>query len=189
MIAMQYVFTLPADYDMGIIRRRIADKGHFTDKLPGLVFKAYLHADKAAGELAAADNRYAPFYLWDSVEGMNSFLCGPGFQALTASFGWPVVNTWQVWRHIEQGTLPEAAYATIERLPIKAHTALGGLQADESAHAWRVAALPGALAVVAGYEPGRWTLVRMALWRDLPPAELMACSATYQVGHVSTGGD
>jgi len=187
MIAMQYVFTLPADYDMGIIRRRIADKGHFTDNLPGLVFKAYLHADTAAGELAATDNRYAPFYLWHSVEGMNSFLCGPGFQALTASFGWPVVNTWQVWRHIEQGDLAEATYATIERLPIREHTALDELQTDESERAGHIAALPGALAAVSGFEPTTWTLVRMALWRGLPPADLMGCS--YHVGHISHGGD
>ena len=31
MIAMQYTFTLPADYDMGIIEKRIADNGHLMD--------------------------------------------------------------------------------------------------------------------------------------------------------------
>jgi len=40
MIAMQYRFPLPADYDMAIIDRRIADKGHLTDGFPGLLFKA-----------------------------------------------------------------------------------------------------------------------------------------------------
>jgi hypothetical protein len=44
MIAMQYSFTLPADYDMAIIDRRIAQKSGFTDNFPKLLFKAYLTA-------------------------------------------------------------------------------------------------------------------------------------------------
>src|SRR5271165_2720611 len=44
MIAMQYSFTLPADYDMSVIDRRIADKGPLLDGFPGLQFKAYLVA-------------------------------------------------------------------------------------------------------------------------------------------------
>ena len=31
MYAMQYEIPLPADYDMAIIRRRVASKGHLTD--------------------------------------------------------------------------------------------------------------------------------------------------------------
>ena len=62
MIAMQYSFTLPADYDMGIIDRRIRDRGPGTDGLPHLGFKAYLSARK--GEFGSAENLYAPFYLW-----------------------------------------------------------------------------------------------------------------------------
>ena len=48
MLAMQYSFTLPADYDMDIIRRRVASKGPLIDGLPGLGFKAYLYARRAA---------------------------------------------------------------------------------------------------------------------------------------------
>ena len=55
MIAMQYSFVLPADYDMAIVRERIAVKGKLLDDLPGLAFKAYLHA--ARGE-AADEQRY-----------------------------------------------------------------------------------------------------------------------------------
>lgn len=39
MIAMQYSFSLPADYDMSIIDRRIAEKGHLLDNFPNLKFK------------------------------------------------------------------------------------------------------------------------------------------------------
>ncbi|MCW2914583.1 MAG: hypothetical protein JWN52_2651 [Actinomycetia bacterium] len=36
MHAMQYEITLPADYDMKIIRHRVATKGHLLDAFPGL---------------------------------------------------------------------------------------------------------------------------------------------------------
>ena len=44
MIPMKNSFILPADYDMGIIDRRIRDRGQGTDGLPHLGFKAYLSA-------------------------------------------------------------------------------------------------------------------------------------------------
>ena len=40
MLAMQYGFVLPADYDMGIGRRRIAEKSHLLDQFPRRRFKA-----------------------------------------------------------------------------------------------------------------------------------------------------
>lgn len=94
MIAMQYSFTLPADYDMSIVDRRIRDKGPLLDGFPNLGFKAYLSARK--GEFGSHDNVYAPFYLWQRPEGATDFLCGPGFEALTGAFGWPQVMTWIV---------------------------------------------------------------------------------------------
>jgi hypothetical protein len=47
MLAMQYSFTFPADYDMAIIERRIAENGHRLDGFPGLLFKAYLYARRS----------------------------------------------------------------------------------------------------------------------------------------------
>lgn len=94
MIAMQYRFPLPADYDMAIIDRRIANKGHLTDGFPGLLFKAYLSACKTG---PARDNAYAPFYVWNTVDGMHAFLNGPGFAGVSQAFGRPAVATWLVW--------------------------------------------------------------------------------------------
>jgi hypothetical protein len=39
-LAMQYRFALPADYDMAIVERRIAEKGPALDGWPGLRAKA-----------------------------------------------------------------------------------------------------------------------------------------------------
>ena len=62
MIAMQYRFTLPADYDMSIIERRIRDKGPLLDRFPGLGFKAYLYAVADDTATGGRENLYAPFW-------------------------------------------------------------------------------------------------------------------------------
>jgi len=90
MIANQYTIKLPADYDMEIIRRRVADTGHRFDDWPGLAFKAFLISERSAGATA---NRYAPFYLWNNTDGLNEFLYGPGFAGLSGSFGRPRLST------------------------------------------------------------------------------------------------
>ena len=61
MHAMQYRLTLPADYDMEIIRRRVARKGHLLDDWEGLGLKAYLVRER--GVHGSPVNQYAPFYL------------------------------------------------------------------------------------------------------------------------------
>lgn len=184
MISMQYNFVLPADYDMSVIDRRIADKGRMTDGFPGLVFKAYLSARKGDG---ASDNRYAPFYLWNGPAGMNDFLSGPGFVAVSQSFGWPSVNTWSVWHAQLAAGIEHARFATRERLAIAPHTRLDQLRAAETALAQSCVADNKALAAVAGYEPTTWTLVRFRLWEELP-TELAAGEEVFCVGHVSRGG-
>ncbi|MEV5342921.1 DUF4865 family protein, partial [Streptomyces sp. NPDC052676] len=78
MHAMQYEITLPADYDMDVVRARVARVGHALDDWEGLGFKAYLTRER--GVWGSPVNQYAPFYLWNTVRGMNSFLWGGGFR-------------------------------------------------------------------------------------------------------------
>jgi hypothetical protein len=180
MIAMQYRFPLPADYDMAIIDRRIANKGHLTDGFPGLLFKAYLSACKTG---PARDNAYAPFYVWNTVDGMHAFLNGPGFAGVSQAFGRPAVATWLVW-HARLGPgFAQARFASVERLPIAPGTDLEALRSNETRLAADAVDGGGALAAVAGYEPGEWTLVRFRLWDREPAASAAAC--VYAVGHVS----
>ncbi len=90
MYAMQYEITLPADYDMMIIRRRVADTGHALDDRAGLALKAY--AIRERGAAGAAVNQYAPFYLWHDAAAMGHFLVGGGgFDRIIRSFGRPPV--------------------------------------------------------------------------------------------------
>src|ERR1700722_2317572 len=85
MIAKQYSIALPADYDMGIIRRRVAERGARFDSFPGLYLKAFLIRER--GRAGAVGNEYAPFYLWPETEALWDFVAGDGFRAIVDGFG------------------------------------------------------------------------------------------------------
>jgi hypothetical protein len=185
MIAMQYSFVLPADYDMGIVRERIATRGALLDKLPGLVFKAYLHADRGDGG-GGAENLYAPFYLWADEEAMHGFLNGPAFAAVSQAFGWPSVQTWTPWHASVGDDVRQARYATSSVAAIAPYSAMAELRQSEDVYARRMLK-QGALAVVIGFEPVSWSLVRLCLWREAPPP-VQARERRYQIGHISAPG-
>jgi hypothetical protein len=179
-LAMQYRFVLPADYDMTIVERRIAEKGPLLDDFPNLKLKAYLSAARSHG---APENLYAPFYVWENGAGMSEFLCGTGFAGVSEAFGWPQVKTWTVWSALLSDTVAEARFATREIAPIVAYAALGEIHGRER-EAAQEAVARGALAAVAGFEPTQWTLVRFRLWGERPAAAGEA-SELYRVGHLS----
>lgn len=181
MIAMQYSFTLPADYDMTIIDRRIRDKGPMTDGFPKLDFKAYLTARK--GELGAIDNLYAPFYLWRHPEGASNFFCGPGFEAVSQSFGRPQVATWIVWHGDVTPDVASVRFATREISPLDNEVSLASIREHETARARKRLREPGVLASVGAFDPSGWTMVRFALHADAPAVS--PSTRIYRVGHVS----
>jgi hypothetical protein len=181
MIAMQYSFVLPADYDMGIIDQRIRDKGPMLDGFPHLRFKAYLSARRQDEGFASTENLYAPFYVWDEAEGLNNFLCGPGFAAPTKDYGWPSVKTWMVWQAELGADLGAARFASREVMPIPPHADLAAYRREASEMA-RADAGGGALAAVAAFDPDAWTMVQFRLWRALPEVR---GRQVYRVGHVS----
>lgn len=187
MIAMQYSIGLPADYDMGIIRRRIADKGHLLDDFDGLGFKAYLYADRADARLPSRDNLYAPFYLWRDAEAMQRFLCGGGFAALADAFGRPPVRHWQAWSAELAPDARGAVCASRELVDVPPGADLARWRNDEAVLARRDRDA-GALAAVAALDPRDWSLVRFRLW-DRDRADLAGERVQmYAVGHVSMPG-
>lgn len=185
MIAMQYSFTLPGDYDMTIIDRRIRDKGPLLDNFPNLKFKAYLSARKADAVTSSTENLYAPFYVWEKGEGLSDFICGPGFETLTQSFGWPQVKTWIVWNAEVSKHIRAARFATREIIDIEPYAPLAEIRKRESDAVSADVARNEALASVAAFEPGSWTEVRFRLWADLPKSARQPGTQTYNVGHLS----
>lgn len=181
---MQYSFALPADYDMAIVRQRIASKGHLLDDFDGLHFKAYLHASRDRHALATRENLYAPFYLWRDSAAMQRFLGSAGFAQLTQAFGWPVIRCWPVW---DAYLSPEARHATLasrEFDTIAPYSALDVLRQDDR-DALQRDIERGALAALNAFEPTTWTRVRFRLWGEPHPALAAGHRQLYDVGHVS----
>ncbi|SIR14131.1 protein of unknown function [Rhizobium sp. RU35A] len=182
MIAMQYSFTLPADYDMTVIDRRIREKGPLLDGFARLRFKAYLSARKQDNGFSSTENLYAPFYLWDEPEGIESFLTSPGFAALTRDFGWPSVQVWQVWQTQLTSNLGTARYAIRRLQPISPYSNLA--EEREKAIATAESDMKaGALATVCAFDPTAWRRMEFSLWKAVPDA--VESGQTYAVGHVS----
>ncbi|CAG7619707.1 DUF4865 family protein [Actinacidiphila bryophytorum] len=185
MHAMNYRITLPADYDMEIIRRRVAAKGHLLDDFPGLGLKAYLTRER--GVDGSPVNEYAPFYLWNSAAGMNSFLWGPGFRGLVADFGRPAVQHWTglgFFRGPSFGAAPRAAARRSEPVApgedpaVVISRALGDL-ADGAGR-------PGLHSAALLVDPRHWELLRFTLWQDAAPEA--AGEERFEVLHLSEPG-
>jgi hypothetical protein len=186
MHAMQYELTLPADYDMEIIRKRIRDRGHRTDGFPGLDIKSYLIRERGVDD--SPINQYAPFYVWHESAGMNRFLWGGGgFAGIVTDFGRPPVRHWVGVEHLPGPDVaidPVAATKHVE--PIPALT-----DPTESVDAARErlreqAKHPGVRSTVLAVDPERWELVHFTLWTETPQA---TPGTRYQVLHLSRGSE
>ena len=184
MHAMQYELTLPADYDMGVIRGRVARVGHLLDDWDGLGFKTYLLRER--GVHGSPVNQYAPFYLWNTVEGMNRFLWGGAFQGLVNDFGRPEVLGWSGLAYEEGDAAGSPAVVAVRRRqPIAEGVELGAVMEDAVGETRRLAGEDGVLLAAAAVDPHRWELVHFSLWEhDTPKAE----GDVFQVLHLSAPG-
>ncbi|MDP9869828.1 DUF4865 family protein [Streptosporangium brasiliense] len=182
MYAMQYEITLPADYDMDVIRRRVATRGSALDAFPGLGLKAFVIRERGSG--GSPVNQYAPFYLWAGIGGMNRFLWGgAGFGGIVDDFGRPEVRHWTgvaLERGPAHGAVPRAATRRTEPIPAGAdpapvvERALGEFRRQARAEGVHT----GALAV----DPRSWELVHFTLWEHAAPE---TADTRYEVLHLS----
>ncbi|MFD9322531.1 DUF4865 family protein [Streptomyces sp. NPDC060053] len=184
MHAMQYEVTLPADYDTGVIHARVSRVGHLLDDWEGLGLKAYLLRER--GVHGSPVNQYAPFYLWNTVEGMNAFLWGGGFQKLSDDFGRPTVRQWTGLAYEEGAAAGSPArFAVRRREPVPDGVALSEVARDAVAEAARLAREEGAVLAAAAVDTSRWESVHFSLWEhDTPKAE----GDLFQVLHMSAPG-
>lgn len=187
MYASQYEITLPADYDMGVIRRRVADFGHGLDDRAGLGLKAYLVRERGAG--GSPVNQYAPFYLWNDPGAMGHFLLGGGgFQGIVRDFGRPAVHHWTglaVFAGPARATAPRAASRRLTAVPAGAD--LTALVERETAELERLARRPGVHTAALAADPRSWQLLRFVLWEEATPGNAGDEDATerYEVLHLS----
>lgn len=180
---MQYVIRLPADYDMAIIRGRVATRGAAMDAFPGLGLKAYGIRERGVDD--AAVNEYAPFYLWRTLAGMNAFLWGEGFTGICRDFGRPEVSQWAGAGVVagparDKPASPRIATRRVELVPADADP-----QATVEAALAELterSATPGVHTSAVGVDARRWELVHFTLWADDAPAD---AGTRYTVQHLS----
>jgi hypothetical protein len=185
MYAMQYEISLPADYDMGILRERVELAKSVLDTREGVGFKAYMIREVASGSPV---NQYAPFYMWSDTEAMSRFLfAGTGFERIIRSFGRVPVRQWTgVARYSGPAAAGDAIHAASRRtrpVPVFDDTLSAWIE-ETAAEAERLAKRDEAHTVALAIDPTRWELVEFALWADAVPEDVEA-TERYEVLHVS----
>ena len=177
---MQYEIPLPADYDMGIIERRVAERGTATDAFPHLGVKAY--AVRRTGRHGSRGNAYAPFYLWCDPAGLNAFLYGP-FRGIVTDFGRPAVRHW-IGAAFHRGPAFGAApvFATRQLRLLPAEDVPGEAVESDLAPAGLAAAVHSQAVAV---DPDRWEVARFTLWSAVPD-RLDPSWTGFDVLHAST---
>lgn len=183
MLAMQYGFDFPDDFDLDTVRRRISEIGSRFDGLPGLHLKAFL----VAAHAGAAPNRYAPFYLWNDSGGMTAFLMSESFRAVVAKYGRPKVRSWSPVVHQDgpaRGSTP--TFATQQFIDLPPNTDLVALAAAERDATGVVAGESGLHSVFVGLDPYSWQLNRTALWCRVPQGTTSA--RTFELRYLAKSG-
>lgn len=167
MIVMQYSFTLPANYDMQIIRNRIAESGLKLNGFPQLIFKGYLYSIKDDNELdSPKENQYAPFYLWESNESMIFFLANPGYQQLEKDFGRPRISYEIPIIYSNKTSLTSAKYLKKEVIHISRDSNIADIIEQERAlDTDTLSPIENILvAYISSLDPEQWLLTRWTFW-------------------------
>ena len=177
MIAMQYKILLPADYNMNIIKSRVADNGYKTDGFEGLKYKFYLITEK--GEQGAVQNSYCPLYLWKESGGMNKFLFEGFYDNIIGSFGWQRVHTGVPLIAGFKEPLKDFKYLYEKTGVIKPQVSLNGFKERLA----QDTAMDG-LEYVAVYNPDLWTYNAYYFLED--PGRVKESGGTiYRILHIS----
>jgi hypothetical protein len=191
MYAKQYEITLPADYDMQIIRDRVAAGGQLFDERDGLGLKAFLA--RYRGVNGSAINQYAPFYLWPDTAAMAHFLVGgAGFQNIVRDFGRPAVQHWVVVATFA-GPARRTVVASRQLTPLPATdsdltgSTLTTRIEQEIGSARELSQNAEVHTVVLGVDPTHWRLLRFVLWQDAVPVGEPA-TERFEVLHLSAPG-
>ena len=187
MIAKQYTLPLPADYDMGIIRHRVATRGAAFDDFPGLLLKAFLIREK--GKHGGLGHAYAPFYVWRDTDGLWDFVAGPGFRGIVDDFGRPSIRHW-IAMDVAMRTgvdRTRVRAARLEESGIDVGTDLADLRRDETVANRAALDDPSVVARVVAIDPDAWRLVRFTLWACMQDA-LPDAEGSFEVLHLSAPG-
>ncbi|MGY4155596.1 hypothetical protein ACVINW_001438 [Bradyrhizobium sp. USDA 4461] len=91
MIVVHYASRLPADQDLGALRRWLQERGTVWDKVPELYFKAFLLRE--AGRFGAIANNFSSLYLWQQDAAFRDWLVRGGYKTVTDVIGRAEIET------------------------------------------------------------------------------------------------
>lgn len=183
MFMKQYIHRLPADYDMGRIENRAAERGPLWDETPGLGFKAFIA--QRQGRNGAAGNTYSSLYLWLDDEAATDFITSDRFQVVIDGFGRPHIETW-LPLDIHLGNAETARSVYREDIAIEAGTDLAALKKAEVERNGGLARNADTFAAVTALDLSTWRLTRFRLSAEA--ASKPQAGSAYDILHLSKPG-
>lgn len=170
MIGMQYKITLPNDYDMTIIRKRVRENGGKTDGFPDLLFKAYLIID------TPTKKEYAPLYIWENNNGMNQFIFDSYYDNILASFGWQHINIAVPYQIELSNDFSHSKYVVEIEYDLPQTTKMSPLEFPYSD--------ASCLGRVLVYNPDKWKYVVFYFYQNVPE-DMLNKGTIYELLHLS----
>lgn len=178
MIGMQYTITLPSDYDMTIIKKRVEENGFKTDSFPQLLFKCYLIQEKGSDGF---ENVYAPLYVWKDSSGMNAFIFEGFYDNIIKSFGWHNIHVGIPLTLDLSDHFNEAKYALELTKEIEPRISLEGFKDRITNSYVKEKNLVGMVCI---YNPDKWRYSQFFFYKDYPKS---LHGKVYQILHISEG--
>jgi hypothetical protein len=160
MIIAHYAHRLPANYDIGIIRKRAKERGGLWDAVPELYFKGFLLRER--GRFGAIQNEYSSLYLWRKDEGFRDFLVDGRTKSVTDSFGRPQIETRFVLDALK-GSSDAARFLYKQEQAIAHDTDLTSAFAEEIARNREAAQEAGVVAAAVSVDAEMWKFTRVML--------------------------
>ena len=167
MIIAHYAHRLPANYDIGIIRKRAKERGGLWDAVPELHFKGFLLRER--GRFGAAANNYSSLYLWRQDDAVRDFLTSGRFDGVTDSFGRPQIET-RFALDARRGSAEAARFAYTDEQDIPLDADLTATFVAEIERNRERAREPGTVAAAVGVDMRNWKLTRVLLSERAPAA-------------------
>ncbi len=179
MIGMQYRINLPSDYDMQIIRRRVAENGSKTDGFQDLFFKCYLIQERAVDSF---ENVYSPLYIWNDTKGMNKFLFEGFYDNILRSFGWHNIKIGIPLVIDLKDNFMDSKFVLRERRDIIPELSLSDFSESIPTPPQGDKKYSGRVCL---YNPDNWEYSQFYFYTQRP--EGLCKSDTYQILHISQG--
>jgi Domain of unknown function (DUF4865) len=180
MIIVHYQLRLPADYDLGAIRKFLKQRGAVWDAAPDLYFKAFLLRE--AGSFGAIANSFSSVYLWQHDKAFRDWLMRGGYKIVTEPFGRADIETFFALDAF-RGKGDEACFLYREDLDIPLDADLTTAFTREIELARERPIQPDVISAAVGLDPRNWKFVRILLSEEEPRGSERGIA--YQIVHLS----